>query len=89
MANVSTAVCSDFQAAQGDYVTFTGIPGTCTISAIPSQTWPFVNPSPINFPLPANVRVQIASGLTVGDSYPYNVSCCMTDSSTHTVTITG
>lgn len=89
MATVSTAVCSDFQAACLDYVTFTGIPGTCTISAIPGQTWPFVNPSPINFPLPGNIPIQIASGLTVGNAYPYNVSCCMTDSGVHTVTVTG
>jgi hypothetical protein len=59
----------------GAKVTFTGVVGSQTISSIEGQTWPFSLASPISLPRPGNSYVYIlSSGLTVGDTYYYNVS---------------
>ncbi|MGA7906069.1 MAG: hypothetical protein WCA16_01585 [Candidatus Sulfotelmatobacter sp.] len=84
---VSAGICTDFNGACDQEVDFTGVAGSCSISAIAGQTWPFQNPSPIDFPLPGNTRIKLATGLSVGTQYNYSVSCCKSDSATHHVTI--
>lgn len=71
----------------GDEVIFTGIAGSCSITT-GNTAWPFSHQSPINFPLPANTKIYIKSGLTVGNSYQYLVSCCKSNAP-KTVTVTG
>ncbi len=72
---VSTNICDPFKAELGALVTFTGVTGKQSITAIDNQTWPFTIPSPISFPLKANEYIYIlSSGLTVGITYPYTVS---------------
>jgi hypothetical protein len=79
--------CTDFSAAMGTEVNFTGITGPCTIS--PGNTpWPFTLGPNIVFPLVGNTKIYILSSLTVGNSYQYVVSCCSSDTAPHTVTVT-
>ena len=88
MPTVSTSACQNFNASLGDEVSFSGITGSCSITSITGQTWPFQNSSPINFPLPSNTKVKIlAGGLAVGSTYSFSVSCCSSDAATKSVTI--
>ncbi len=87
LSPVSTGICSDFNGANDQQVDFNGVMGTCTISAIQGQTWPFQNPSPITFPLPGNTKIRLANSLSVGNQYQYSVSCCTSEAATHHVTV--
>lgn len=87
LSPVSAGICSDFNGACDQEVDFTGLAGSCSISSIQGQTWPFQNASPINFPLPGNTKIKLASGLSAGVQYQYSVSCCTTEAATHHVTI--
>lgn len=72
---VSTNICDPFSAELGALVTFTGVTGKQSITAIKGQTWPFTIASPIDFPLKANEYIYIlSSGLNVNQTYPYTVS---------------
>jgi hypothetical protein len=85
---VTTNICNDFEAQMGAKVTFTGVVGSQTISAIPGQTWPFSLASPISLPRPGQSYVYIlSSGLTPGDTYNFNVSQTCANEATKGVTI--
>jgi hypothetical protein len=86
---VSTNICNSFEAEMGAQVTFTGVVGSQTITAIAGQTWPFSLASPISLPRPGQSYVYIlSSGLTVGDTYNYNVSQTCANEAMKGVTIT-
>jgi hypothetical protein len=70
---VSTNICSSFSAQLGAPVTFTGVNGIQTVSQVPGQMWPFSTPSPMTVPNPGNIHIK-STGLTLGTTYPFNVS---------------
>jgi hypothetical protein len=85
----SVNICTNWEAEQGDAVSWTNVPATCTsanrcsISQDGNNTWPFTSPSPISIPSASTFTLK--SDLATGQTYTYNVSCC----SIHSVTITG
>jgi hypothetical protein len=85
----TVSICTDWEAEQGDSVSWTNVPASCTntnpctISQDGSNTWPFTANSPISIPSPSNFTLK--SNLVTGQTYYYNVSCC----SIHSVTIGG
>jgi len=82
-------ICNNWEAQQGDQVSWTSIPSNCTsanpcsISQDGSNAWPFTAGSPIS--IPALTNFTLRSDLVTGQTYYYNVSCC----SIHSVTIGG
>jgi hypothetical protein len=87
-------MCKDFSGNPGDPVDWENIPPTgCTISQNGSNnTFPF---SPAQgsagsyyITLPAPSTITIASGLSAG-KYTFIVSCCSTESATHSVDVGG
>jgi hypothetical protein len=83
-------ICSNFSGNMGDTVNWQSAPSGCQIQQAGSNTWPFTKPSPITFPItnPADMP-QIASGLTVGKTYSFTVTCCLQGAATHTVKVNG
>jgi hypothetical protein len=85
----SVSICTNWEAQQGDSVTWTNVPANCTssnpcsISQDGNNTWPFTNTSPISIPSPSTITLKM--NLVTGQTYYYNASCC----STRSVTITG
>jgi hypothetical protein len=78
---VSTSICSGFDAELGAQVTFTGAANGTTITEIAGETWPFCHQGgsaypTITFPVVSTVDyVYIkSSGLTLNQTYNYNVS---------------
>lgn len=69
---VTPNICDPFSAQLGAQVTFTGVSGTQTITQVGS-VWPFTVASPMTVPNPATIHIK-SSGLTVGQTYDYNVS---------------
>jgi hypothetical protein len=79
--SVSTSICSGFQAEMGALVTFTGASSGTTITEIAGETWPFCHADgsaypTITFPVVSTADyVYIkSSGLTLDETYNYNVS---------------
>ncbi len=82
---VSPNICESFSAEMGAPVTFTGVNGIQTITQV-GNIWPFTVPSPMTVPNAATINIK-SSGLTVGQSYPYNVSQGCTQGMQKSVTI--
>ena len=70
---VNPSICESFSAQLGAQVTFGSVNGNQTITAVSAATWPFNLPSPMAVPNASTIRIK-SSGLTVGTTYPYNVS---------------
>lgn len=70
---VTPNICDSFQAQLGAQVTFNGVNGNQTITQIPGTTWPFTVASPMPIPNPSTIHIK-STGLTVGQTYNYNVS---------------
>ena len=69
---VNPNICESFQAQLGAEVTFAGVIGTQTITQI-GNVWPFTVSNPMTVPNTHTIRIK-STGLTVGQTYPYNVS---------------
>jgi hypothetical protein len=69
---VTPNICESFQAQLGAQVTFGGVNGTQTITQV-GNVWPFTIASPMTVPNPTPIHIK-STGLTVGQTYPYNVS---------------
>ncbi len=88
-STVSVNICNNFEAQQGDTVSWTNVPANCTsanpctISKDGNNTFPFANNSPISIPSPSTITLR--TDLVTGQTYYYSVSCC----SIHSVTIGG
>jgi len=82
MADHTVNVCDSWNGQKGNKVTFQNpTAGACTISQLPSSTWPFRDPSPIVVPggtvtnpgtAATHLNNQLANGI-----YSYNVDCCI------------
>jgi hypothetical protein len=70
---VTPNICDPFSAQLGAQVTFTNVSGSQTITQVSAATWPFNLPSPMTVPNASTIRIK-STGLTVGTTYPYNVS---------------
>ncbi len=70
---VTPNICDSFQAQLGAQVTFNGVNGNQTITQIPGKAWPFTVASPMPVPNPSTIRIK-STGLTVGETYFYDVS---------------
>ena len=70
---VNPNICESFSAQMGAQVTFAGVTGIQTITQVPGQTWPFSLSSPMTVPNPSTIHIK-SSGLTVGQTYQYDVS---------------
>jgi hypothetical protein len=75
-----TNICSSFEAELGAQVTFNGAASGTQITQVAGQTWPFCHQNgssypTITFPITSTVNyVYIkSSGLTLNQSYSYNV----------------
>lgn len=97
-ANIPTPrtpdICSDFKGNMGDPVQWQRLPASCVVSQSGANNpFPFTPCIQVNglyqISLPSPSTITIASGLTVGTTYSYVVSCCPQNQATHTVKVEG
>lgn len=73
MPSVTTSICSNFSAACGTGVNWTGFPAGASVKKDGSNPWPFNVGAPIH--LPPVATVMVAENLKPGPYY-FQPSCC-------------